>query len=206
MIRRYTFFVDGQKTLEFDDSKTVKELIEYAFNVFEYYEPAGIGLVTLFQCHHSKSYTGWFTRDTNSICADEIENPDELCFAYQLPDVFYFAEGGWGHHMIELGNHPPIPNPVAIKIRFEDFANTVVINSQYSFYDIISFLTNTHYISNCRRVLVNPVGIPNGPYSIRLDDDILQLNLKDFLDEIEMLNNQYYPNHGFIYYEEFEIR
>ena len=73
MIRRYTFFVDGQKTLEFDDSKTVKELIEYAFNVFEYYEPAGIGLVTLFQCHHSKSYTGWFTRDTNSICADEIE-------------------------------------------------------------------------------------------------------------------------------------
>ena len=205
MIRRYTFLADGQKTLEFDDSKTIKELIEYAFNVFEYYEPAGMGLVTLFQCHHSQSNAGWFTTDTSRICADEIETCDDLCFAYQLPGVFYFAEGGWGHHMIELGNHPLIPNPVAIKIRFEDFDNTIVINSKYSFYDIISFLTDTHYISGCSRVLVKPVGIPNGPYSIRFDDNTLQLNLKDFLEEIEKRNKQYYPNNIFFFHEVFEI-
>lgn len=206
MIKRYTFFCEGQKTLEFDDSKTIKELIEYAFNVFEYYEPAGMKLVTLFQCHHSQSNAGWFTTDTSRTCSEEIENCDELCFAYHLPGVFYFAEGGWGHHMIELGNHPLIPNPVAIRIRFEDFDNTVVINSKYSFYNIIRFLIETHYISDCQRVFVNPVGIPNKPYYIRLDDNMLQLNLKDFLEKIEILNDQYYPNHGFIYYEVFEIR
>ncbi len=54
-------------------------------------------------------------------------------------------------------------------------------------------------------MLVNPVGIPDGPYSISLDDNILQLNLKDFLAKIEILNNHIYPNHGFIYHEIFEI-
>ena len=116
MIKNYTFFDGG--TISFDDEKKVKELIRYAFDEFDYYEPIGIEYVTIFQCHHSKTNTGWFTKDTNNSCCDEIENPDELCFAYYVPEVFYFAEGGWGHHMRELGNHPEIPNPVDIKLRF----------------------------------------------------------------------------------------
>ena len=81
---------------EFDDSKTVREMIQFAFDQLDYYEPAGMEIVTVFQCHHPKTSTGWFTRDTGRICAEEIINTDELCFAYQIPDVFYFAEGGWG--------------------------------------------------------------------------------------------------------------
>lgn len=204
MIQKYKF--EGENDfIEFDDSKSVKELINYAFDKFDYFEPAGIEIVTLFQCHHPNSSTGWFTTDTSKKCSEEIINREGLCFAYYMPNVFYFAEGGWGHHMIELGNHPIIPNPVAIILRFEDFNNTVVINSKYCFYDIIRLLTDTHYVSDCHGVLVNPVGIPDGPYSIRLDSNLLQLNLKDFLKKIDTLNDQYYPNHGFIYHEVFEI-
>lgn len=126
MIQKYSFF--NEDIIEFDDTRSVKELIQYAFEQFDYYEPAGMEIVTLFQCHHPQSDTGWFTIDTNRKCSDEIIDRNNLCFAYYMPNVFYFAEGGWGHHMIELGNHPNIPRPVALKIRFEDFDNTVIIN------------------------------------------------------------------------------
>ena len=62
MIKTYKFF--GESPLEFEDSKTVKELVEYAFDKFNYYEPFGMDTVTIFQCHHPKSNKGWFTTDT----------------------------------------------------------------------------------------------------------------------------------------------
>jgi len=55
MIQKYRFS-DG--IVEFEDSRTVRELIEFAFNQFDYYEPFGIEIVTLYQCHHPKSNYG----------------------------------------------------------------------------------------------------------------------------------------------------
>lgn len=205
MIKTYTFICENA-SIEFDDSKTVRELIDYAFDQLEYYEPAGMQLVTLFQCHHSKSLNGWFTRDTSRTCAEEIENPDELCFAYQMPDVFYFAEGGWGHHMTELGNHPIIPDPVDLKLRFEDFNNTIVINGQYTFSDIIKYLVKTEYIpKNSSRLLVHPIGISNGPLLISFDDAIMQLPLREFVGETGKRIDKAYPDHRYIYHEVYEI-
>ncbi len=57
-----------------------------------------------------------------------------------MPDIFFYAEGGWGHHMTSLGNCPVIPNAVSIHIRFEDFDNTVVINGAYTLREVISFI------------------------------------------------------------------
>ena len=205
MIKTYRFICDSI-SFSFDDTKTVRELIDCAFEQFDYYEPAGMDLVTIFQCHHSKSNNGWFTRDTSRICAEEIENPDELCFAYQKSDVFYFAEGGWGHHMTDLGNHPIIPNPVALKLRFEDFDNTVVINGKYTFSDIIGYLKETEYIpGNSSRLLVHPIGIPGGLLCISFYDTIMKLPLKEFEAAIKNEIDEAYPDHGFIYHRVFEI-
>lgn len=205
MIRNYTF--EGEKTgIQFDDSKTVRELILCAFEQYGYDEPAGMDIVTLFQSHHSDSYNGWFTRDTSRICAEEIENPDGLCFAYQMPGVFYFAEGGWGHHMEELGNHPLIPDPVSIRLRFDDFDNTVVINGKYTFGDIAGYLKKTRYIpQNSRVLLIHPVGIKEGPLSISLDDKIMRLPLNEFLEKVREETDRTYTDHGHIYHEIFEI-
>ena len=89
MIQKYTFCDGG--TLEFDDSKSVKELIEYAFDTFGYYEPMGMDIVTLFQAHHPNTTTGWFTTDTTLRCADEIQNREN-----------WFGQAFYVHNIIEI--------------------------------------------------------------------------------------------------------
>jgi len=179
MIVKYHFFDGGD--IEFDSTKSVKELIRYAFERWGYYEPLGMEIVTIFQAHHSKSSVGWFTTDTSRSCSEEIENCKELCFAYHLPYTFYFAEGGWGHHMAMLGNHPVINNPVSLHLRFNDFDNTVVINGGYSFGDIIRYLQKGDYLpENVNSLLVRAINPYMKPYLISLDDPIMKVALMEF--------------------------
>ena len=206
MIQKYMFCDGG--TLEFDDSKSVKELIEYAFDTFGYYEPMGMDIVTLFQAHHPNTNTGWFTTDTTLRCADEIKNRDWLCFAYHLPNVFYFAEGGWGHHMKELGNRPSIDNEVSLTIRFDDFKNTVIVNGKYTFNDIINLLKRTEYISDdCRCVEVIPVGCARKAYALSFEDPIMKVHLSKFEKILEQYNSERIRlgDGEFIYHTELEI-
>lgn len=53
MKNEYYFFDGGR--VEFDDNKSVRELIRYAFDKFDYYEPLGMDIVTVFQSHNSKT-------------------------------------------------------------------------------------------------------------------------------------------------------
>ena len=179
MYRRFAF--SGEEPLFFDDMKPVKELIQYAFNEYGYYEPAGMEIVTLFQPYSSHTSTGWFTTDTSRLCVDEIENAENLCFAYHMPNVFYFAEGGWGHHMWHLGNHPQIDNPVNLRLRFDDFNHSVVINGKYRFEDIIFFLKATSYLSEgASSLLVRAITPYKAPYSIPFSSDLMHLPLMEF--------------------------
>jgi len=189
MKKKYTFWDGG--TLEFDDSKSVKELIEHAFNTFGYYEPMGMDVVTIFQAHHPSTNNGWFTTDVTLRCADEISNCDLLCFAYHMPDVFYFAEGGWGHHMPDLGNRPRIPNEVSLKLVFEDFDNTIVINGNYTFMDVVRALKQSDYISfDCNAVRIHPLGVAKS-YLIPFSDPIMRMRLTEFVQSVEIYHNKY---------------
>lgn len=209
MIQRYTFEGEGQ--IEFDDTKSVKELIEFAFDQFDYVEPFGMEIVTVFQCQHSKSNTGWFTLDTSKKCSEEIENRDELCFAYHMPGVFYFAEGGWGHHMTELGNHPIVENPVALIIKFDNFKNTVVINGNYSFRNIIDALKRTEYIDKqCNAVFVRAVYGDLEPhrrnqYVIPFSDSIMDDKLIDFEKKLDKYHQERLDDPQRVYHVILEI-
>ena len=174
------FKFDGEEALFFDDTKSVKELIRYAFNEFDYYEPAGMDVVTLFQ-PQSRTNTGWFTTDTSCLCVDEIEDAENLCFAYHMPNVFYFAEGGWGHHMLHLGNHPQIDNPVVLHLRFDDFNHSVVINGKYTFETIICFLKQTNYLSReACSLLIRAISPYQEPFLISFDSELMRLQLTEF--------------------------
>lgn len=189
MKQSYTFF-DGGK-IEFDSERSVRELVAYAFDTFGYYEPAGMELVTLFQGHHPDTNTGWITTDLSLKCADEIKDRDNLFFAYYLPNVFYFAEGGWGHHMPFLGNRPHIDDAVSISLRFEDFENTVVVNGKYTFNDIISFLKRNEYIDDiCSGVIAIPIGCATKSYRIPFTDPIIKQPLKEFTVTLEKYNSE----------------
>lgn len=206
MKQKYCFFDGG--TIEFDDKKSVKELIAYAFESFDYYEPMGMDIVTLFQAHHPDTNTGWFTTDVTLSCAEEIKNPKELCFAYYLPNVFYFAEGGWGHHMTGLGNHPSIDNAVSLSIRFGDFSNTVVINGRYTFNDIVNVLKRTEYIDNsCCFIEVIPIGCTTKSYLIPFTDPIMKACLTDFETILTQYNSEriHLAEGDFIYHSELRI-
>ncbi|MCQ2467927.1 MAG: hypothetical protein MJ166_10450 [Clostridia bacterium] len=168
MIQTYQFL--GEPSIEFDDSKTVKELIEYAFNELDYYEPFGIDSVTIFQCHHPQSNYGWFTIDTKKSCVDEIVNRDELCFGYYIPGILYYVEGGWGHHMDGLGNHPVFEKPVSLKLEFDDFSHTVVFEGTHSFREFICLLENTGYIEeHISQIKINVLAYPRSNYSQSID-------------------------------------
>ena len=179
MLKEYRFF-DGL-TVQFDDQKTVRELLKYAFEQGEYYEPFGMNVVTLFQAHSSKSTEGWFTTDVDKTCAEEIEDPEWLGFAYHLPGVFYYAEGGWGHHMATLGNHPVINDPVSLNLRFDEFDNTVVIAGKYSFKDIVAKLIDVGYITDdATHLVIRSVNPYREPYTISFSDQIMNLPLTEF--------------------------
>lgn len=204
MNKEYCFFAGGR--VEFDDSKSVRELIQYVFNKLDYYEPLGMDIVTVFQCHHARTNNGWFTTDTGKSCSEEIENRNELCFAYYMPDVFYFAEGGWGHHMKELGNHPIIPNSVELNLRFKDFKNTVVVNGNYCFMDIIKLLKKADYVpKTCSKLTIIPVGAVNKQFVIPFTDEIMNKPLTAFSDLINEYTNKTLSDGEFVYHELIEI-
>ena len=182
VIQIYRF--GGEDPLEFDDAKTVKELIQYAFERFGYYEPLGMDIVTIFQVHHPDSNTGWFTIDVDKCCANEIINRNELCFAYYMPNVFYFAEGGWGHHMLELGNHPTIPNQIALKIELNGERNTIAINGNITCRSIINKLIDVGYIeSSITKINILEIAYPQNSNfrEILLSDAILDIPLTEFV-------------------------
>ena len=107
--------------------------------------------------------------------------------------------------MMTPGNHPNIPEPVALTIRFEDFNNTVIINGKYCFSDIIRFLKRTQYVpGECNKVIVHMIGTRYS-YELSFEDKIMDLKLTEFEDAIERYNNEKFPNCGFIHYEILEI-
>lgn len=179
MKKTYDFF-EGEEPLLFDDTKSVRELIQYAFDRFGYYEPAGMEIVTLFQ-PQARTTSGWFTTDASRACADEITVAKNLCFAYHKPNAFYFAEGGWGHHMLCLGNHPQIDNPVLLHLRFENFNHSVVINGGHTFKNIIRYLMQTGYLEiGEHSLLIHAINPYKEPYLIAPDNELMCLPLTEF--------------------------
>ena len=186
MNHKYTFFDGGD--IEFDDSRSVRELIEYAFDRFGFYEPMGMDVLTLFQSHYPNTHNGWFTTNVNLKCSDEILNRENLFFGYHIPNVFYLVEGGWGHHTKDLGNRPEIPNEVRINLRTKDFDGSVVINGAYTLYDVVCFLKENEYLdTDCETMTVIPVGVGRH-YSVPLSDAIISLPLTEFVKQIEVYN------------------
>lgn len=176
MIQEYSFFKED--TIKFEDSKTVKELLEYAFEQYDYYEPFGMDTVTIYQANIPH-----LTLDTSRKCYEEIKDPDNLYFAYYIPGFLYYAEGGWGHHMAELSNHPVFNHPISLKLKFKDFDNTVVFEGSHSFREVLNLLTKVGYISDSiPQIKTQVLAYPKSNYTKHIDcsDAILDAPMTEF--------------------------
>ena len=182
MIQKYNV---NNFELLFDDQKCIKDLIQTVFDSCGYYEPLGMEIVTIFQAHSSRSNCGWFTTNTSLRCCDEIEDNDWIFFAYHMPGKFYYAEGGWGHHMPSLGNHPIIKDPVPLSLKFNDENHTIVIAGKYTFIDIFRFLKKATYISDdADRVIIQAVNPYHEPYELLITHPLMGKPIIEFEKEL----------------------
>lgn len=176
MIKEYYFSGDG--TILFDDRKSVKELISAAFEKFDYFEPLGMKYVTVFQAYHPDAFNGRFTLDTSKSCAEEIKCPDCLCFAYHIPNVLYYAEGGWGRN---LGNAPALNKKTYLHLRFEDFDHNVAFNGGLTVGEVIGLFKKAEYIpADADRLLVRPINPYSTPYTVMLSDELMNTTVEAF--------------------------
>lgn len=188
MVMSYRVFVEGNGWIEveFDDQKTVNQLARYVLEMVECFEPFGEEILTLFEAHSPKSSSGWFIIDSNQTCAESITNPKELCLAYHLPGKFYFVEGGWGHHMPTLGNHPALDTPVSFKLSLDDFRNMVVVSGKYTFREMINMLLKVGYIStSAHEIIICYSGMVDYKSIIQFQDDRVDKPIYAFIEEIE---------------------
>ncbi|MGN1019486.1 MAG: hypothetical protein ACI4O7_03855 [Aristaeellaceae bacterium] len=118
-------------------------------------------------------------------CCDAISNPNDLCLAYHMPGVFYYAEGGWGHHMKSIGNHPALENPVSFMLVMEDFRNTVVAAGSCRLGDMVRLLQDNDYIPrDTQRIIVDFIGALNDRWSIPLIDARMTQSIRDVMQYI----------------------
>lgn len=159
--------VFGMEPIVFDDRKPVKELIKFVFDQGDYYEPAGMNIVTFYDASSYHVIT-----DTAMPCYKAFSSQNNmghgsngLCLAYYLPNRFFYAEGGWGKHMIEMDVVENISDPVAVEFRFTDFKNTVVLNGNLTIRQIYNYLLKTTYIEESETIFKfyqkDGYGLPN---------------------------------------------
>ena len=139
-----TYKVFGVGEVEIDEDKTIAELVETAFVLYDYWEPAGLELVTIYDAENFN-----IVLDRNMTCK-EAGLGKLLCIAYFKPNVFFYVEGGWGHHMIQMNAAKYIEDPVSFKLIFDDFNGSPVINGNITLRQIFAFLADAGYIDeNC---------------------------------------------------------
>jgi hypothetical protein len=135
---RYDIFDMG--SVEFDENRTIAELVSDVFAQYDYYEPMGMDAVTVYDLHTRQIQT-----DRTRTCK-EAGLHRELCIAYYKPPYFYYVEGGWGHHMIQMHARADIPDAVSFQLRFEDFKGSPVINGNATLGQLFTFLKRCEYI------------------------------------------------------------
>lgn len=146
-MKLYDIFDIGK--LEFDENKTIAELVETAFEEYGYWEPAGIELVTIYDAEHYN-----VVLDRNKTCK-EAGLGKKLCIAYFKPNTFFYVEGGWGHHMIQMNAVKYIDNPIWFQLIFDKFQGVPVINGNVTLRQMFKFLSNAGYIDEeCHRFII----------------------------------------------------
>lgn len=145
-IRNYRFY--NASPVEFDSTKTVKELVDYVYMHNSEKRIFPMDSVTVFQMRSPKSPYGWLTTDLSRTCRKEIQNPHWLCFAYYVPQLFYFVEGGCGHYTKRLGNHPVFAHPVDVHVHLDDeklSTDEIIVNGQENIKKVLQLAVPNHH-------------------------------------------------------------
>ena len=95
--------------------------------------------------------------------------------------------------MTDLGNHPVIPDPISLKLKFDDFNNEVVINGNYTLGDVIGFLSKNDYISGACQIKVLGIGTGKS-YFMDADDPVVLKSIKTLKDSLNKAYEERFGN------------
>lgn len=118
MIKTYTFFNIRKKIeIDFDENRTVKELISAVYEKYGFEAKHGLDVVTIYDM---KNYHV-VTNRKNTLKKENVSSG--LCFAYFKKGEFLYVEGGWGHHMIKMDAVSQIKEPFMFYMSFDKVLN-----------------------------------------------------------------------------------
>ena len=172
MKRQYRFF--DMEAVAFDDEGTVSELIRHVLMQSDRDVPMGLDSVTVYDAGQYCVVT-----DTSQKCKNVLEplGNNGFCLAFCKQGKFFFAEGGWGHHMMELCPPQAVEDPVSVTLAFGNFKSSIVINQGVTLGEMFVFLRDMGYITpaECRFLVGERLCPPQKEYDARTRDGALSL-------------------------------
>ncbi len=121
---------------------TIKDLVVSAYKKYDRNNIINFDNITVYDIKNYK-----IILDNNMSCA-RAKLGDKLCIAYFVPNKFYYVEGGWGCHMIDMNAKKFIPHPITFGFKGSgiEFAGWPVINGNIRINEWIEFLLSIKLI------------------------------------------------------------
>ncbi len=188
IMKRFTFFnIHKRIEIEFDENRSVAELISAVYEKYGIEAKNGIDGVTVYDM---KNYHV-VTNRKSSLKKENLSSG--LCFAYFKKDKFLYVEGGWGHHMIKMDAVSKIREPFMFYMSFikplNDYA--FVANKKMTVAELYGELVKGEYIHKCSYVDVYHINRGSASYElvkhISIDDAIeSKLTILELISEGEL--------------------
>lgn len=139
-MKNYEIFNMG--VVHVDSKATVRDMVIAAYERYHRKNNMDFNNITIYD---EKGYK--IVLD-NSIRCSRAKLGDRLCIAYYIPKKFYYVEGGWGCHMIDMNAKKHIPHPITfdLKVTGVNFVGWPVVNGNIRINEWIDFLASIKLI------------------------------------------------------------
>ena len=153
-MKTFGFFnIRQQITIDFDENKSVAELVAAVCKKYPLLMPKDLGTVTVYDPSHYHVVT-----DLSASVKDENLSGG-LCFAYFVKNEFLYVEGSWGHHMIDMDAVKKIKKPFMFRLSLTQpiMHEYFVATKSYTVKKLYESLVENGYKKPCKHASVYEV-------------------------------------------------
>ena len=142
--------IRGVGKISFDESRSVSELIERTVDSRMIRAPFGVGTLTFYDVEN-----GRIVADKTLSCGDAGLGY-ELIPAQFSEGKFFFIDGDIANDYPPNGQSLPIPDPIAINLRFIGFSGRVIVCGDITLGNLFSFLKAADLIDGfCQNIIIS---------------------------------------------------
>lgn len=184
-MKHYSFFnIRNRIEIDFDENRSVADLISAVYEKYGFEAKNGIDVVTVYDM---KNYHV-VTDRKRTLKKENLSSG--LCFAYFKKGEFLYVEGGWGHHMIQMDATSKVKDPFMFYMSFDKVLNdyAFVATKKMTVEKLFKALCKGEHIYRCSRIDVFDVSRGSATYellkSVPIEDAINEgLTIYDLIGE-----------------------